>query len=222
MMNDRKPGFVLLLTFVCLQAGAARHAPSAQRLAHEVGRLLHDGDLIFQTRRSKQGRAVEYATGSRYSHMGIVFIRNHRPYVLEAVKRVTYTPLHKWIKRGRNRLFVVKRLRDAGKILGPVASARLRSEAEKHLGKRYDSLFGWDDNRFYCSELAWKAYFRATGLAIGPQKRLADFNLDHPAVKRRLIRRYGNRIPYDMAVVSPADIFHSNLLVTVTTQHPFQ
>ena len=211
----------VLLSAAGLQQAGAKSLSNARQLAEKVKKILHDGDLIFQNRRTKQGRAVEYATGSRYSHMGIVFIRNDQPYVLEAIKRVTYTPLRKWIKRGRNHLFVVKRLRNAGKLLGPEKTKRLRTEAEKHLGKRYDTLFGWDDDRFYCSELAWKTYFRATGLVIGAQKKLADFNLTHPAVRRRLARRYGNHIPYQMSVVSPADIFHSRLLVTVTVQNPF-
>ncbi|MES2934380.1 MAG: hypothetical protein V4805_12935, partial [Pseudomonadota bacterium] len=45
---------------------------------------LKDGDLIFQKSRSSQSLAVQRATGSPYSHMGIVFMRAGKPMVFEA------------------------------------------------------------------------------------------------------------------------------------------
>lgn len=57
---------------------------------------------------------------------------------------------------GRHRRYVVKRLRDANARLDPDAIRRLRTEGERYLGKPYDLLFRWSDNRIYCSELVWK------------------------------------------------------------------
>jgi hypothetical protein len=37
---------------------------------------LRDGDIIFQTSRSEQSTAIQKATRSQYSHMGIAFFRN--------------------------------------------------------------------------------------------------------------------------------------------------
>ncbi len=34
-----------------------------------------DGDIIFQSSQSSQSKAVEQATNSPYSHMGIIFIK---------------------------------------------------------------------------------------------------------------------------------------------------
>ena len=61
---------------------------------------LRDGDIIFQTSRSEQSTAIQKATRSQYSHMGIVFLRNGTPHVYEAIKTVQYTPLRKWVDRG--------------------------------------------------------------------------------------------------------------------------
>ena len=34
---------------------------------------LHEGDIIFQTSKSSQSKAILMATHSKYSHMGIVY-----------------------------------------------------------------------------------------------------------------------------------------------------
>ena len=58
-----------------------------------------DGDIIFQTSKSSQSLAIQRATGSRYSHMGLIFLRAGKPFVFEAVSPVKYTPLDQWIAR---------------------------------------------------------------------------------------------------------------------------
>ena len=77
-----------------------------------MGERPRDGDIIFHTSKSAQSIAIQKATNSKYSHMGIIFNRDGSPYVYEAVKTVRYTPLKKWIARGEDGHYVVKRLRD--------------------------------------------------------------------------------------------------------------
>jgi hypothetical protein len=55
-----------------------------------------DGDIVFQTSKSPQSRAIQLATGSRYSHMGIVYLRGGVPFVFEAVQPVKLTRLNDW------------------------------------------------------------------------------------------------------------------------------
>src|SRR6185503_6516185 len=57
---------------------------------------LRDGDIIFHTSRSAQSVAIQRATHSPYSHVGLIFIRDGKPYVFEAISTVRYTPLAKW------------------------------------------------------------------------------------------------------------------------------
>jgi hypothetical protein len=186
----------------------------AQRPASTLPRV-QDGDIIFQTSRSSQSLAIQRATGSRYSHMGMIVHRGGRPYVLEAVATVRYTPLDTWIARGVEGRFVVKRLKDSRTVLTPATTARLRRVAEEFLGRRYDLTFEWSDERVYCSELVWKAYDRAFSLHIGELQRIRDFNLTDPTVQGRLRQRYGDHVPLDEPVISPVAMFESPVLITV-------
>ncbi|RQP21506.1 YiiX family permuted papain-like enzyme [Piscinibacter terrae] len=179
---------------------------------------LNDGDLVFQTSRSSQSIAVQRATGSKYSHMGMVVHRHGKPYVLEAISTVQYTPLDQWVARGIGHHFIAKRLRDADTQLTPQALQQLREAGGRFVGRPYDLVFGWSDDSIYCSELVWKAYDRALGIRIGTLQHVRDFNLSDPAVKTKMQERYGTRIPLDETVISPASMFDSPLLVTVSEQ----
>lgn len=175
---------------------------------------LRDGDIIFHTSQSSQSVAIQRATGSKYSHMGLVFHRNGRLHVLEAVATVRFTPLTTWIERGRGRHFAVRRLKNAS-VLSPANTARLMAEARKFEGKPYDLGFGWSDDHIYCSELVWKAYERALSVRIGDLQKMREFNLTDPIVRAKLQERYGGAIPLDEPVISPGAMFTSALLETV-------
>ena len=173
----------------------------------------HDGDVIFQSSQSNQSKAIEQATNSPYSHVGIIFIKNGKPYVFEAASKVIYTPLDKWINRGKNKTYVIKRLKNHPLSQQEITS--LKQVAHKFENKPYDIWFGWDDKYIYCSELVWKIYNRALKLKIGQLQTIKDFNLSSPVVKQKLKERYGNNIPYQETVISPVAIFNSPLLITV-------
>jgi hypothetical protein len=175
---------------------------------------LRDGDIIFHESRSSQSRAIQLATGSRYSHMGILYENNGRWYVYEAVQPVKLTPLRDWIARGKDRHFVVKRLADRS-ALTPAALKRMRVAGEAYRGKGYDLYFEWSNTRIYCSELVWKIYKQGAGIEIGRLQRLREFDLSHPAVRAKMRERYGNRIPRDEPVISPSAMFESKKLVEV-------
>jgi Permuted papain-like amidase enzyme, YaeF/YiiX, C92 family len=191
----------------CLAACGAKTLPA-----------VRDGDIIFHTSRSSQSEAVQRATGSRYSHMGLIVHRQGAPYVLEAVATVRYTPLAAWISRGNGHHFVVKRLKDARLVLTPKAIAALSASGQLMQGRRYDLTFGWSDDRIYCSELVWKIYDRALGIHIGALQRLRDFNLTDPVVRAKMQERYGAAIPLDEPVISPGAMFSSPLLETVAQE----
>ena len=176
---------------------------------------LHDGDIVFQTSQSAQSLAVQKATGSRYSHMGIVILREGKPFVFEAAHAVQYTPLNSWIARGLGGHFVAKRLRDAAEILTPAGIARLHDAARKFEGRPYDLTFEWSDDRIYCSELVWKIYQRGLGIRIGELQKIWEFNLTDPVVKKKMLERYGGHIPLDEPVISPVSMFESPRLITV-------
>lgn len=176
---------------------------------------LRDGDIIFQVSRSPQSKAIQKATGSRYSHMGIIIHRSGFPQVFEAGAKVRYTPLSDWIRRGVRGRYVVKRLRNADYLLNGETLSKLRRVAEELRGKPYDPCFEWSDTRIYCSELVWKIYKRTLDMEVGRPQKLGDLNLSAPVVRKELQKRYGRRIPLNERVITPAAMFNSKELVTV-------
>jgi hypothetical protein len=171
---------------------------------------LFDGDIIFHTSRSAQSIAIQKATHSKYSHMGIIFLRDGKPYVYEAIKTVQYTPLKEWVARGEGGHYVIKRLVNADRVLTPQAVTKLRQSATRFQGKPYDLTFEWSDNRMYCSELVWKIYDRGLGLHLGLLQKLRDFDLSDPVVKSKMKERYGNHIPMEETVISPGEMFSAD------------
>jgi len=176
---------------------------------------IQNGDIIFQTSTSGQSKAIQIATGSKYSHMGIIYKLGNDFFVYEAVQPVKLTPLNDWINRGENGHYVVKRINQSESLLNPETLTKMKKIGEKYSGKDYDLYFEWSDSRIYCSELVWKIYKEAVGLEIGKLEKLSDYNLTDKAVKQRLAERYGDNIPDDELVISPASMFNSDQLITV-------
>ncbi|MDR2191885.1 MAG: YiiX family permuted papain-like enzyme [Endomicrobium sp.] len=184
--------------------------------------LFKSGDIIFQTSLTSQNKAIQFATKSKYSHCGIIYKKDGVFYVYEAVQPVKSAPLDQWIARGENGYYVVRRLKDADKILTPEAQAKMEAEGKKFIGKDYDLTFEWSDDKIYCSELIWKVYDRALGVQIGELQKLGDFDLSFPQAQTLLEARYGgiNNVPFDETVISPISIFNSGLLETVKDAYP--
>ncbi len=174
-----------------------------------------NGDIIFQTSRSSQSLAVQLATKSPYSHMGLVYVQDGQASVFEAVQPVKLTPLSEWISRGERSHFVVKRLSDADTALTPDVLSKMTDAGATLMGRDYDSFFEWSDESIYCSELVWKVYSRGAGIDVGELETLGDFDLSHPAVAAKVHERFGDDIALDEIVISPVAIFDSERLVTV-------
>ena len=176
---------------------------------------IKNGDLIFQTSLSRQSKAIQLATKSKYSHCGLIYKEGNKFYVFEAVQPVKRTTLDKWIARGQDGKYVIKRLKNADQFLTPEALSKMKQVGNQFNGKNYDLTFEWSDDKMYCSELIWKIYQRATGIEIGKLEKLSDFDLTNEAVKQKVKERYGDKIPTNEIVISPAAIFDSELLTTV-------
>lgn len=172
---------------------------------------LQDGDIIFHRSQSRQAKAISLATRSDYTHMGIIFINDGKPYVYEAIQPITCTSLDKWIERGVGKRYVIKRLKDSENV----DFAKVKSEVQKFMGKSYDWTFEWSDEKIYCSELVWKAYNKGASIQIGTLKKLKQFDLDSPVVQKIMQDRYGKKRPFEMDVIAPSDMFESTKLRTI-------
>ena len=177
--------------------------------------LYQNGDIIFQTSKSSQSKAIQLATKSKYSHMGIIYENDGKYFVYEAVHPVKLTRLAEWINRGKNGHYVIKRLFNADQVLTGSTLLKMKQFGEQFKGKPYDIYFEWSDDKIYCSELVWKIYKQAVDIEIGQLEQLADFDLSNAIVKAKMKERYGDNIPIDEQVISPAAMFNSDQLITV-------
>lgn len=176
---------------------------------------LQVGDIIFQSSMSGQSYAIQLATGSKFSHVGMIIEDKGKLKVIEAVQPVKITPLNTWISHGDHNQYWVKRLHHSDSLLADSALNALDSISRSYLGKNYDLYFGWSDERIYCSELVWKAYKQALGIEIGKLQTLSSFDLSHPVVQQKLLERYGNNIPMEEKVISPGAMFDSENLQSI-------
>lgn len=197
---------ILILTFTAIVGyGATMFAPPEFR----------DGDLIFQETAGRQSAAVLAATGSPFTHMGIIRHRDGQSLVVEAIGPVLETPLNEWISRGEDRRFALYRVRD----LSPGDTTRMLQAAEHYYGRPYDILFRPEDDAIYCSELPHLA-FSAIGKDIGTMTPLRDLNIGDATVTALIERRWQQhpacksaptmadcvQIIKDQPIVTPASI----------------
>lgn len=191
-----------------IQSGPVKSA-ELKRLAETV----QDGDILFQTTVSRQSLAIKIATKSDYTHCGIVFTKNGKPYVFEAVTTVSWTPLENWVQRGVKHHYVLMRLKK-DQALTPDALQRMRDSITLFAGKEYDLLFQWSDAKIYCSELVWKLYQKA-GIELCALRVFRDYDLDHEAVQTIVKERFGLDMPWDEKAVAPSDLMNCALLEVV-------
>lgn len=176
---------------------------------------IQEGDMIFQTSESPQCEAVRIATNSKFSHCGIVFIEKGKKYVFEAVQPVKFTPLEEWITHGKEKDYVVTRIKDASILLNPQTIQKMKEYGNKFNKKDYDLYFEWSDDKIYCSELIWKIYKNGAGIELCPLQKLKNFNLKDPRVQAILSERYGKNIPLEEDVIAPSDLEKSKIVTTI-------
>jgi len=67
-------------------------------------------------------------------------------------------------------------------------------------------------------ELVWKIYKETLNIEIGKLQALREFDLSDDIVKGKMKERYGDEIPLDERVISPATMFGSDKLETIIEQ----
>ncbi len=204
---------ILTTLFIFVGCTARPGAPNAAELA-DIVPSFREGDIIFQESRSSQSAALKAATGSRYTHVGLLEQRGDSWVVLEAVSPVKRTPLADWVARGVDGHAVVKRVEAVDE---PATLETVLDTAAGWLGRPYDLPFLWSDDALYCSELVWKAYERGAGLELTPLRRHGDYQLASPEVQAKIRERYPEGVPTDEPVVAPSDLFEASGLVVVGT-----
>lgn len=150
-----------------------------------------EGDIVFQISKSQQSPLIQYATGSPWSHCGIVVEKGGQFYVLEASNVVKLTPIEDWCQRGR--FSSVKKRR--------VLDKDVKVKYSKYLGKPYDLAFKFDNGKYYCSELVWLIYKEQFGIELCQPRKIKEYNL--LGIRKHLVRR---GMKEDQLVVAPSDL----------------
>jgi uncharacterized protein YycO len=174
-----------------------------------------DGDIIFQTSKSSQSEILKIVTKSNLTHCGIIFHKNGKPFVFEAVQPVKVTPLKEWINRGKDSKYSVTRLTYD---LSESAKKDMLTYAKKQLGKSYDLKFQWSENKMYCSELVWKIY-NSAGFTLSYPKKFSDYDLSSESAKTTIKHRYNGNLNLNENVVSPVDLYNSNITEVIYSNY---
>ncbi len=150
----------------------------------------NQGDILFQESKSAQSKYIKAATGSRYTHCGIIYKKKGKEYVLEASNVVKLTPVNEWINRGVGKHVKVKKC--------PIKNFKIN--LNKYLGKKYDTSFSWTDKRMYCSELVYKIY-ADNGIKLCKLRKVRDYKVNKflEYLKKRAIS-------LNELVVAPSDL----------------
>ena len=198
-------GIVLLISFVAI-ASAANNQQRYQT-----------GDIIFQTTKGKIALVTSTATMSRFTHVGMIIMKKNKPYVIEASGPVRINSFRRFINRGIGKKFVVLRYKNG---LNKKQKRKLIREARRHIGKKYDSKFRWDDKKLYCSELVFKVYKKALRVELNKPEKLGDYYSSwNPIISRYAKKKYGKKIPLNEKIITPERLYDSKPLTTVYSNY---
>lgn len=164
---------------------------------------VKEGDVIFQTSQSEQSPLIQIGTRSMITHCGIVVMKGGKPYVLETLKTLVLTPLDKFIARGKDGRYWLKRSN----------KDNIKIKYNSYLGKPYDLAFKFDNGKFYCSELIYDIYIKQLGIELCKPKKVGDYLIlgtdELPKIEKAMKRR---GITKEQYAVAPVDIFNSEHL----------
>ncbi len=122
---------------------------------------LKTGDILFIESSSGQGKAIQLATHSKYTHVGIVVVENGKTTVYHAVEPVMKSSLEEFLNYSSNGQYQVKRLKSG---ITKSQEEKLIKEAKSMLGRHYDIYFSWGNDELYCTEYIWKLYYTCLGI----------------------------------------------------------
>lgn len=167
---------------------------------------IREGDVIFHTSQSSQSPLIQIGTRSHITHCGIVVMKDGKPYVLETLKTLVLTPLDKFIARGKDGKYWLKRS----------DKEDIKIEYAHYLGKPYDVAFSFDNDIYYCSELVYDIYKRQLGIELCTPKQIGDYLILGTDKLDKIEETMSRRgITKEQYAVAPVDIFESEHLYNV-------
>ncbi len=153
-----------------------------------------NGALIFQQRDGLEGSALTNATGSPYTHVGIIRNTGGGPYVMQssaATGGVEELPLDAFIELGIGLKFAIyvtrKDIRPKGQLNSPASVT-----AYDYYHRPYDPLYAQGADALYSAELVYDV-FKKIGHPIGRMQKIGDLNFDTSAGRDFLLGDWQQR-----------------------------
>lgn len=162
---------------------------------------ISEGDVIFIQSQTQQAKAIAEATGSLWTHVGIIIKQAGSWQVAEAVGPLQVNSLKSFIGRSRNGSYKVMRF----KPFSPRMLPQLYVNLYKY-NQPYDIFFEFSNERIYCSELTYKVFKDTTGQPMGVLQRTGDLKLDGPFVKQLIEERLtsiGKELNREEPIITP-------------------
>lgn len=173
-----------------------------------------EGDLIFQSLpHGDLVDAIEGASNSVYSHVGIVMSTKNGWFVREALGNVHDVELSVFVNRGRNKSIGVFRLKPGFKEHIP----QFLNATNKYLERPYDIRYRMDDEYIYCSELVYKAFNDATGIKMGKLVELGSLNWGKH--EQLIVSLEGGVVPKDRQMITPVALSKANQLQLIYSSY---
>jgi hypothetical protein len=171
--------------------------------------MLRDGDIVFRLGDARTGlgflplsRFIAHASGSAFSHTGIIAIEEGRPVVYDCSSSgIQRQPFAVWMLDSIGS-FGVKRLKPhlSGHIAGVLGYCRKVFEDQVP----FDDEFKIDDSRLYCVEMTEKA-FRSQGLALSKPVCIGDWEnlVQYPLTALGIVRFSGLTLEHPITLDQP-------------------
>ena len=175
---------------------------------------LKSGDIVFIATPSPLYRRVARATGSKASHVGIVFADAQAGWVVaeSAVPRSRYRPLEQFLGRSDDDWFVVRRLKQE---LTPDQVTALRAACDQRMGRWYHLGFKHESVRTY-SKFVHEVYREALGVDIGEVETFSELLRRNPQESLGFWKFwFFGLIPRQHKTVTPASQLQSEWSKTV-------
>ena len=169
-----------------------------------------EGDIVFQSLpHGPLVNAIEGITHSEWSHCGILLKRKGKWVVAESLLHVRYTPLFRWVARGREKKVAAFRLKTI-ELMDP---EKLKSGLDVYIDRPYDYRYAPEDNEIYCSELVWNVFNEQFEIQLGHWQKLGDLDYrDHELFIRKM---EGGNLPLERPMITPVGITTSKQLKAV-------
>jgi hypothetical protein len=183
-------------------------------LEQQVTAQLKEGDILFISINSFLYKQVAQGTGSWCSHVGFAIQEKGKWYVLEsAVPTVRKTPLHKFLKRTCNNEFALRRLPSE---LTTTQVLKLKSAADKRMGRWYHLGFNFDSTRQFCSKFVHQVFKDALNISVGKVETLQELIETNPQANLTFWRAwYLGFIPWKRRTITPSSLLVDPQLDTI-------